>query len=1033
MEAVRSGRAQLVRDRWAEVDGGDRTPHRSVLAVPLVQDAEVIGIVVALAVAPEVFTENDLFELGMLANVASSTLASALMLAEHEGAAARLAAVAEAVGEGLIEVAADGRVIFGNGSAERILGVSWDCDQADLLARPRYEFFTDDGTPCPPQQLPVARTISTGQPQSNVVLGVKDPTGKVSWLLVSTVPVRRGGEVVSAVASFSDITQARRLEESRRVDTERLRAAQELTGLGWWSLDLETGQHVWSDQMFRLVGLEPSADPPSHEEFLRLLHPDDLPAAQELGRSNFYAGQGNVFRVILPDGQVRHLQSWTALDSDDNGATTTVRGATIDVSGREQAAEELTSSRRMLAAALELTGVATWRWDPIEDRVYWSEAMGRLLGRPAEEVTAVEDFFACLHPDDRERLRELGRREVASGQGEETSYRVVHPDGRIRHVRALTALRTGPDGAVTEMWGTAIDVTEQVEASAQLASSEEHFRVAFDYAPIGMAMLSLESDGPGRYLRVNAALLDMLGYREEEMLGRPFTEITHPDDVEMAQLRFSQLVVGELQTAAFEKRCRRQDGTTLVAWLTSAVVRDREGKALYLVTHALDITERLQEQAELQRLALTDTLTGLYNRTLLIDRLDQALARLQRTDDACAMLLLDVDRFKLVNDSLGHLVGDALLVEIASRIRAVSRADATVARLGGDEFVVLVEDVRGPDDIHNVAKRLLTTLRRPYSLGPTGENLVVTVSMGIAIAATPDRTYVDLYREADLALYRAKDAGRDQYALFDDELRNRAESRMSTEAMLRRALDERRLIAHFQPVISLEDGSIWGAEALARIPRDDGTLVMPGAFVDVAEETGLVVDLDGRMFELAIAEFARTRALGHPLRRIGSNVSARSLEDPTFVERLRQALVWHGVSGEDVRVELTETSLLNPSPTVAQSLSRMLELGMQIGLDDFGTGYSALAYLGQVTLQFLKIDRSFVGRLGRSAEDDAVVAAVIALAKAYRLAVVGEGVETPEQLAALRTMGCDWAQGYLIARPMSGPDLEQLLASGSRW
>jgi diguanylate cyclase (GGDEF)-like protein len=399
------------------------------------------------------------------------------------------------------------------------------------------------------------------------------------------------------------------------------------------------------------------------------------------------------------------------------------------------------------------------------------------------------------------------------------------------------------------------------------------------------------------------------------------------------------------------------------------------------------------------------------------------------------MLLLDVDRFKLVNDSLGHQVGDQLLVEMAGRIDSVSRADSTVARLGGDEFVVLVEGLRDPDEIHTIATRLVETLRRPYNLGSNAESFVATVSLGISMASTGERSHVDLYREADLALYRAKDAGRDQYALFDDALRAQAVSRMRAESTLRQAIAQDRLVPVFQPMVDFSDGgTVRGAEALVRIEDSDGTLLAPVEFIDVAEETGLIVEVDSRMFEFSAREYARLAKLPDiSFRRMSTNVSARSLEDPSFVDRVRGALTRYGVPGSAIRVELTERSLLTSSPSVRESLERLAGLGLQVGLDDFGTGYSALAYLQRFDLQFLKIDRSFVSRLGVSRRDDAVVAAVVELAHAHEMVVIAEGVETPEQLAALRTMGCDRAQGYLIGRPMRSEALEALLRSDPRW
>jgi diguanylate cyclase (GGDEF)-like protein/PAS domain S-box-containing protein len=1035
-EALRSGMPQIVHDPWPDrqIEGPPAVwaGFRSLLVLPLRHDERPLGLVAAASTRPGVFSDEDRDALELLTDVAASALAAALASTEHVSLTARSAAVVDALGEGLVEIAADGRMLFANRSAERMLGFTWQ-PSTTSGGHVGYGFLREDGQAYPLDELPAYATLATGEPRSGVVVGVQNPGGEMAWLLVNTVPVCDGDTVTSVISSFTDITEQRRLEVDRREDDSRLRAAQELTGLAWWSLDLETGKHVWSDEMFRLVGLEPGRPAPDDDLFLAMIHPADRPSAEDLRANRFFTGHGDVFRVIRPDGEVRHLQSWVTVDPGGGDRPgTRVRGATIDVTDRELAAAELRESRSVLAAALELAHIATWQLDVLTGEVTWSDEMRRIMGLEQEHVT-LDDFFGCLHPDDRERMRAMGDRQVSTGTPEETEYRVVHRDGSVHHVRALTDLRTTENGAVLQLWGTAVDITDQRNAAAQLAASEEHFRVAFENAPIGMSMISLEPEHRGRYLRTNTAFCEMLGYSDDEIVGQSMREVTHPEDVERDEARFARLVSGELPTTSFQKRYRRRDGSTVHAWLTSAVVHAQDGRPLYLVNHAVDISDRLREQAELERLALTDTLTGLANRTLLNDRLDQALARLQRTGDACAMLLLDVDRFKFVNDSLGHLVGDALLVEIAGRITDVSRADATVARLGGDEFVVLVENVRDLDDLHAIAQRLLETLRRPYSIGPGAESLVASVSIGIAIATSPERTYIDLYREADLALYRAKDAGRDQFALFDDELRARADDRMTAEAMLRRALAENTLTAEYQPLINLEFGDIRGIEALARITLPDGSTAYPKTFMDVAEDTGMVVEIDARMFELAVAQYARIRDMGLPLKRVGTNVSARSLEDPGFVDRLRQSLVWHGVDGEAIRIELTESSLLTTSHTVASSVALIRELGMRIGLDDFGTGYSALAYLGEFDLQFLKIDRSFVSRLRRSPEDDAVVAAVITLAKAHQLVVVGEGVETAEQLAALRDMGCDWAQGFLIAKPMSGSQLEELLASDPRW
>jgi diguanylate cyclase (GGDEF)-like protein/PAS domain S-box-containing protein len=719
---------------------------------------------------------------------------------------------------------------------------------------------------------------------------------------------------------------------------------------------------------------------------------------------------------------------------DAAGTMTGVVCSFDEITARRASDAALHDARCRLEAAIDLAGLATWEMDVATGLVYWSPAMFTMFGlEPSPDAPKAGLHNTVVEEADRLNLEKMATDCIATQKPGTTIVRARWPDGTRRWLWTRMDVATDAAGNVTTLFGNTQDITEREEAAQTLAASEQHFRVAFDNAPIGMSMINLAPGCEGDYLRANAEFCAMVGYSPEELVALTMADLTHLDDVEQDRARLREITDGTTTNVAFDKKFRRKDGDTVFAWVTSSVAFGPAGEPLFLITHAVDMTMRRQQQAELERLALTDTLTGLANRTLLTDRLDQALARLQRIDGSCAVLMLDVDRFKLVNDSLGHQVGDALLVEVARRIEAVSRADSTVARLGGDEFVVLVEGLDDSDAVHHIAARLLETLRRPYIIDDAADSLVVTVSIGISVATTADRSHGDLFREADLALYRAKDSGRDQYALFDSALRSRVEARMDAENLLRRALAEGHVTPFFQPLIDMATGRISSVEGLARIALPDGRIVAPVDFVDVAEETGLIVELDARMFELGMRQFADWSAEPDVhLRSISTNVSARSLEDPTFVDRMRRAMTWYGVEGCSIRMEITERSLLAPSPVVVESLRRVAELGILVGLDDFGTGYSALAYLQRFDLSFLKIDRSFVSQLGNH-RDDAVVAAVIDLAHALELIVVAEGVETVEQLAALRSMGCDRAQGYLMGRPLSADQLLALIRTNPTW
>lgn len=581
---------------------------------------------------------------------------------------------------------------------------------------------------------------------------------------------------------------------------------------------------------------------------------------------------------------------------------------------------------------------------------------------------------------------------------------------------------------------TAETSTVAKTSTGAAAPTEQQFQIAFHHAPSPMAMLSLVPGSVGRYIEANGAFCAMLGRQTDDIVALPPFEVTHPHDRERERSTLERMVRREIDVVSCEKRLLHKDGHSVLVSVTGRVAPDARGAPLYLLVHAADLTQRRREQAELERLALSDPLTGLANRTLLNDRLDQALARLNRERSHVALLLLDVDRFKLVNETLGREAGDALLVAVATRIEAVTRADATVARIGGDEFVVLAEGLSGAAEVHGIAERLLEALRKPYALPGRPGSVLASASIGVAIASAPDRSPAEIYREADLARYRAKDAGRDQYALFDDELRARVAARTESENLLRRAVRDDLFVPHYQPIVDLAGGHVVAVEALARISDPARGVVHPPSFIEVAERTGMIRDVDLRMLELAVGDFANWSASEQPqMRHLSLNVSEASLQVPGFAARITSVLRWYDVPAELIRIEVTERSLLATGENVHVSLRQLADLGVHVGWDDFGSGYSAITCLANPQLQFLKIDASCVSRLSGTPSDDAVVASVVDLAHAHDLLVVAEGVETPQQLGALRAMGCDWGQGFLFAHPVDRVAFEELLDAGRRW
>ncbi|MBC7996175.1 MAG: EAL domain-containing protein [Rhizobacter sp.] len=439
----------------------------------------------------------------------------------------------------------------------------------------------------------------------------------------------------------------------------------------------------------------------------------------------------------------------------------------------------------------------------------------------------------------------------------------------------------------------------------------------------------------------------------------------------------------------------------------------------------MEIAERRIADQRVTHMAHHDVLTGLPNRTLLTDRVDQAIARAHRSGKKVAVLFLDLDRFKNVNDSLGHSVGDQLLQAVAKRLTACLREEDTAARLGGDEFIVSLPDVADSAEAAYVAARILAELAKPFSV--LGHQLPAEASIGIALCPDDGDSAHTLMRNADTAMYHAKESGRANYQFFSAHMNERVSRRLTTETNLRRALEHGEFTLHYQPLIELASGRIDGAEALVRWPQPDQRLVAPGEFIPVAEETGLIVPLGEWVLREACRQAQAWQAL-QPGLRIAVNLSARQFRQKNLVSMIEQALGDTGLAPHLLELELTEGMLMHHADETVRTLSQLDEMGVRLAIDDFGTGYSSLSYLKRFPIHTLKIDRSFMQDLSSGSDDAAIVTAIIALARSLNLQVTAEGVETDAQVVALRKLSCDLAQGFHFARPMPAAEFAQRLA-----
>ncbi len=531
--------------------------------------------------------------------------------------------------------------------------------------------------------------------------------------------------------------------------------------------------------------------------------------------------------------------------------------------------------------------------------------------------------------------------------------------------------------------------------------------------------------GRGGCRYVSGSVTELLGRSEEELLGPGFDEIVHPDDrqavAEIAEGR-------ELRGAIFRLLDRHGEWRQIEAHVTD-LREDRHIRGLVL--NARDISEQIRLEGELTRQAFYDGITGLPNRALFRDRLAQALARARRTSESLAVLLLDLDGFKQINDSLGHDAGDRLLRAVAERFGEVSRPTDTLARLGGDEFTLLVEGA-GDHEAAAVAKRLLDSLALPFSVGE--QELQVRASIGMVLAAAGASGAEDMIRDADLAMYAAKEAGRNRYEIYRAEMADELGERLGLEQDLRQALARGELSVHYQPEVNLESESIVGVEALLRWSSPTRGPVSPGLFIPLAEQTSLILELGAFVLNEACSQAAdwRDKGLLPDSFAVWVNVSGKQLTHGGVEHAVREALAHSGLSPDQLGLEVTETAIVQGSPDghARRELAALHELGVRIAIDDFGTGFSALGQLRNFPIDMLKIDRSFVQGVETDAKDAAIVANVVGLAHSLGVPAIAEGIESAGQCDSLRTIGCDLAQGFLFARPAPPDEVAELLDRG---
>jgi diguanylate cyclase (GGDEF)-like protein/PAS domain S-box-containing protein len=846
----------------------------------------------------------------------------------------------------------------------------------------------------------------------------------------------------------------RRLEESQRI-----------AGLGNWSWDRTENYSLWSEECSRIFGFETGMPAPSYRQILERVHQRDRAVLQDAVRAALHAGQPFAieFRVQPPSGGQRWVSTLGKPVKDPDGATLGLHGTFLDVTRRKQTELKQTVEHavtRLLAEAesplaamprivrtigetLSWACGAFWlrdsRQNTFQRVTHWSapeDARAQAFYRSSSDsarpsgcaglIARTANTGVPVWVSDVTRDEAFATRKAAAtdaGLHAALAFPIQQAGGDV--VGVLEFFSHEAQGADEEMLRSAQILGRQIaqffqrqQAEDALRESEAHFRALVEQASDSLYVHDVE----GRFIDVNQRGYESLGYTRAELLRLTVADIdTEFDAAQFGALRAQMALAGPV---ARESRYRRKDGTTFPVEIRLGPIEI--GGHQHLLCLARDVTERQEMQDHIRHLAFHDSLTGLPNRAKFNGYLSHAVVQAGRYQKKLAVLFIDLDRFKNINDVLGHDAGDRLLQEMAHRLSACLRGGDLVARLGGDEFVVLIEEVADPAYVSHVARKILSAVEREYTLH--GRALHVTASIGISTYPEDGAHELVLMKNADIAMYRAKERGKNNYMFYSAQMNQHSFELLALESGLRRALEHDEFVLYYQPKVDARSGRIKGVEALVRWRHPDLGLVLPELFIPVAEETGLIVPLGNWVLRRACEQQRLWRAQGLPVPRVALNLSARQFADDKLLTDIARALRHTQMEASALDFEITESMVMGNTDKTVQILASLRAMGARIAIDDFGMGYSSLSHLKQFPIDILKIDRSFVRDIPGNPVDEAIARAVIALGKNLGITTVAEGVENARQWQFLRDCECDEIQGYYFHEPLTAEALAQALA-----
>ncbi len=757
----------------------------------------------------------------------------------------------------------------------------------------------------------------------------------------------------------------------------------------------------------------------------RVVHPDDLQRLQDsiLESARNLKPWFMEYRVTTLSGDLKWIQCSSKPEQRVDG-TIVWNGILMDISDRIQTELALKQSQERYASLTKAVPVGIFRTDAHGKCLYVNDRWSEITGLDTS-LTVGMNWVSAIHLHDREYVSTEWYRAIDEQSSLKLEYRLQHTGDEIIWVYGQIVAEYSDTGEVISYVGTITDITDRKRVETAIQTSEERYRMLAENTNDLICLLNRY----GRYIYVSPSSKPLLGYAFQDLIGENFFEFIHPQDCDRFRQELALLNSTQVQKP-ITYRMRRKNGDYVWLETLAKPIFDSLGQVLRLQTTSRNVTDRIQVQEQLKHDTLHDDLTDLPNRNLLMERLELAIQRAKRREDCrFAVLFLDLDRFKIINDSLGHLAGDRLLILVAQKFQSVLRATDVAARLGGDEFVILLEEIKNIQQAIHVVERIFAEFKSPFNL--FGREVFISTSIGIVWSNQEYTQPSDLLRDADIAMYRAKSQGSGRYQIFDNEMHADALIRLDLENDLRQGLDREEFVVYYQPIFSLKTSSLVGFEALVRWQHPTKGLIYPGDFIEVAEETGLILALDRWVLQVACQQLVQwQKAFPHASSlKVSVNLSAQDLWSESLIQDTINILKETGLMGNQLILEITESMLISDMDLAASLLKQLKNEGIQISIDDFGTGFASLSYLHRLPVDNLKIDRSFVNKIQENKRNYKIIETIISLSNQLDIQTVAEGIETQQQLHSLQEIGCDYAQGYLLSRPLSVDFATSLLST----